>query len=201
MKTPETEDREIQGLLGSLREDSGADDSFRATLHGRLVDARASERRGVLAALRGVFTRWPGIAWPATGVAAGAAAFALLVAMQGAPPVATTEAPSAIPAPAVTAMHVPVEKVAVIRVNFSAEITIEDVQFEVTLPDGLRFWSRGERLADRSFTWRGRLSQGDNLFPIAVRGERAGRYHVKAAALVDGRRIEHDVVLDVGGDA
>ena len=71
--------------------------------------------------------------------------------------------------------------------------------FEVRLPEGLSFWSEGRALPERSFVWRGRLAAGDNAVPIAVRGDRPGRYRVIATAEIDRRRVEHAVVLEVTG--
>jgi hypothetical protein len=80
---------------------------------------------------------------------------------------------------------------------FSAEVAVESVTFEVTLPEGLAFWSNGRRLDERTFRWPGRLDAGENLIPIAVRGDRPGRYPVVATVEVEGRVLEHRVVLDV----
>ncbi len=95
--------------------------------------------------------------------------------------------------------RVPADKTAVIRINFATEVAVGNVTFDVSLPEGLSFWSGGEKLAMRSFRWQGHLVAGDNPIPIAVRGDRPGRYRVRAAAEVDGARIEHDVVLEVEG--
>jgi hypothetical protein len=96
---------------------------------------------------------------------------------------------------------VPSSKVAVIKLNFAAEAAVEDVTFEVALPEGLAFWSRGQRLALRTFRWPGRLEAGDNLIPIAVRGDRPGRFRVRARVETGSGVVEHELVLDVKGDA
>lgn len=84
-----------------------------------------------------------------------------------------------------------------IKLSFTAEVAVENVMFQVTLPDGLDFWSGGERLAERSFRWPGRLQAGENVVPIAVRGDVAGRYPVVATVEIDGRVLEQRVVMDV----
>jgi hypothetical protein len=93
--------------------------------------------------------------------------------------------------------RVPSSKIAVIKLAFAAEVAVEDVTFEVTLPEGLAFWSSGKRLDERSFRWPGRLDAGENLVPIAVRGDRPGRYPVVATVEIGGRVLEHRVFLDV----
>ena len=200
---PNSSDDDVRRTLAALRVDP-ADGGFRESLHRRLSEESPPAMPGVLPTLREAFgrafARWPGLLWPATGVASGAAAFALLLALRA--PVAVAPAPVAAAAPVALAeiVHrVPADKTAVIRINFAAEVAIDDVNFEVTLPDGLSFWSRGEKLAMRSFRWQGKLRAGDNPIPIAVRADRPGRYRVRADADAGGTRIEHQVVLEVEG--
>ena len=195
-----------------------SDEDFRASLHRRLVAAGPPPRLGLAARLRDALDRWRSWVWPAAGIAAGAATFGLLVIVRGVPapvaekivhvpaasaggasePVATT---SSVPHDVTPTYDVPSSKVAVIKLNFTAEVAVEDVTFEVTLPEGLAFWSRGQSLPDRTFRWPGRLGAGDNLVPIAVRSGRPGRYHVRAKVLAAGETLEHEVILQVKGEA
>jgi hypothetical protein len=92
---------------------------------------------------------------------------------------------------------VPASKVALVKVDFVAAQAIEDVLFEITLPDGLRFVSGGSELAERSVRFSGRLAPGSNPIPIAVRGPRAGRYKVIAHAVGPELDVTHEVVLEV----
>jgi hypothetical protein len=95
------------------------------------------------------------------------------------------------------AHRVPEAKVALVKIDFVADRDVDDVQFEITLPDGLRFFSGGQQLAERSFRWQGKLSAGSNPIPIAVKGPRAGRYRVIAHAVGPSLDITHEVVLEV----
>ena len=95
------------------------------------------------------------------------------------------------------AMRVPSSKVALVKIDFIAEREIEDVDFEITLPDGLRFVSEGEQLAERTFRWRGKMSLGSNPIPIAVKGPQPGRYRVIAHAVGEGLDVMHEVWLEV----
>lgn len=185
---------------------AASDELFREALHRRLMAEPPPRPIGL---------RWRAWAWleerqrwlwPVVGLAAGAAAYALLVVAHGNPlrPSATNghaplaqiaevrAAPDALPS-----FRIPASKVAVIKLAFSAEVAVEDVTFQVTLPEGLCFWSGGQRLTERSFRWPGRLEAGENLVPIAVRGDRPGRYPVLAAVEVGGRVLEQRVVMDV----
>ncbi|HEY2901600.1 MAG TPA: hypothetical protein VGL59_13545 [Polyangia bacterium] len=195
---PDISDDDVRRMLGGLRVDP-ADGGFREALHRRLAAEAPPQARGILSAARALFARWPAVLWPATGVLSGAAAFAVLVALRA--PAIVTPAPAAAPVAALAEVvhRVPADKTAVIRINFAAEVAVNDVNFEITLPDGLSFWSRGEKLAMRSFRWQGKLDAGDNPIPIAVRGDRPGVYRVRADADAGGTRIEHEVVLQVEG--
>jgi hypothetical protein len=93
--------------------------------------------------------------------------------------------------------RVPHHRVAMVRIDFVSEAGVDDVEFAVILPHGLHFVSQGQVLPDREFRWRGRLEQGSNPIPVAVRGERAGRYVVAARATGAVVDVEHQVVLEV----
>lgn len=182
--------------LRSLRVDP-PDDGFSAELHRRLVGAGPPRPPGVRARLREAFDRWPALAWPAVGVAAGIAAFVLmgqLQGMRGEPTAAPITTAAHAPDPAA---EVPSTKVALIRLNFHADVAVESAELHVELPPGLSFWSGGTELAQRSIAWDQPLAAGDNVIPIAVRGAQAGEYRVVATASVQGQRIEHAVLLKV----
>ena len=95
------------------------------------------------------------------------------------------------------AYRVPESKVALVKIDFIAERAVDEVSFELTLPDGLRFFSGGKELAERSVRWTGRLSAGSNPIPIAVKGPKAGRYRVIAHAMGTDLDVTHEVVLEV----
>jgi hypothetical protein len=194
---------ELAPRLRALRVDP-PEGEFRATLHRRLVAAGPPPPAPLWQRARDLVGRHPALGWPALGALTGAATFALLAAI--ALPHGLPGAPHAVDPPTAVGdvaptYSVPASKVAVIKLGFAADVQVEDVTFEVALPEGLAFWSRGERLAERTFRWPGRLEAGDNVVPIAVRGERPGRYRVRARVEAAGHVLEHDVVLDVKGGA
>ena len=199
----EISDDDVRRLLRELRVDPTDDAGFQESLSLRLasVTPEAPAASGGLAGIRRAFSRWPALLWPATGVASGVAAFVLLFTLRQ--PVATAPVATATmitaEALAETIHRVPADKTAVIRINFATEVALPDVTFEITLPDGLSFYSQGEKLAMRSFRWQGKLTAGDNPIPIAVRGDRPGLYRVRAGAEAGGTVIEHEVVLEVEG--
>jgi hypothetical protein len=199
-----TDRAELLKALRALSVDA-PDNGFRAALHQRLTVEPAP------ATLSSLDRAWAWLRdqrawlWPAGGLAAGVAAYALLVLVHGNPvgqhttqtPIAQASPTTPENGPVLPSFRVPSSKVAVIKLAFSAEIAVEDVIFEVTLPEGLAFWSSGKRLDERTFRWPGRLAAGENLIPIAVRGDRPGRYPVVATVEIEGHVLEHRVVLDV----
>jgi hypothetical protein len=193
----------LRARLGALRAPPAADD-FSSRLHLRLAAAGVPPRPGVGARVREIGERFRFLAWPAGGVLAGVLTFALLSGLRG--PAQGTSSSAGEPAPVARGevtptFVVPSAKVAVIKLAFAAEVDVDDVMFEVSLPEGLAFWSRGHSLPERSFRWPGRLSAGENVFPVAVRGERPGVYRVKARARMGAETVEHEIVLDVKGKA
>ena len=204
----ETDDNKLREALRGLAVNA-PDHGFRAALHLRLAAEPAPAAVGFFAAFldRRLARLRPRRAWlwPVGGLAAGVAAYALLVVVHGNPvglqaarPQVAPAAPAAVASgPVWPSFRVPSSKVAVVKLAFSAEVAVEDVTFEVTLPEGLAFWSSGKRLAERTFRWPGRLDAGENFVPIAVRGDRPGRYPVVATVEIGGRVLEHRIILDV----
>jgi hypothetical protein len=200
MTTPNDEDDEMG--LRELRVDPPGGQAFQAALHRRLVAAGPPPAQSFTARLREAFARRPALVWPTVGVLCGVLAFTALRRLDGPGPVVRTEPAPVVPSGEVAPTYqVPSSKVAVIKLNFAATVDVADVSFEVELPEGLHFWSGGQKLADRIFRWPGELRAGDNLIPVAVRGDRAGLYRVKARAVAAGETVEHEVVLDVKGGA
>ena len=177
------------------------DDGFSLSLHRRLLAEPAPSPIGVGAHLAGWLRGRLAWLWPAGGLVSGLAVYGLLVVLHGAPSAGIhtdSVVPKAVSADAILpSFSIPSSKVAVIKLSFTAEVAVENVMFQVTLPEGLYFWSGGERLAERSFRWPGRLDAGNNVIPIAVRSDVAGRYPVVATVEIDGRLLEQRVVMDV----
>ena len=191
----ETEERALRQQLAALRENPPELD-FQASLHRRLVAAGAPEPAPGWDRLRWWLRRSAPVLWPAVGVAAGVAAFLTLSALQHtpAPQPAVEQASNELEAPGTT---VPASKVAVIKLDFTADVAVAEADFQVSLPEGLSFWADGRELALRSFEWTQPLNAGSNVIPIAVRGQKPGRYLVTAQARTGGQKIEHEVVLEV----
>ena len=191
----ETEDRALRERLGALREDP-ADLGFQASLHRRLVAAGPPEPAPGWDRVRWFFQQRGPWLWPAAGAAAGVAAFLLMSAVQPppVPPAVLAEAARPLEAPGT---QVPASKVAVIKLDFTVDVAVEEADFQVSLPEGLSFWADGKELALRSFQWTQPLNAGSNVIPIAVRGQKPGRYLVTAQARTGNQKIEHEVVLEV----
>jgi hypothetical protein len=168
---------DLPARLRSLREDP-PDGGFEAALHRRLAEAGAPQPLPWWRRLPEIRLLWPSLAG-ATALAA-VLAFALL---RTGPESAFT--------------RLPATKVAVVRVNLSAEVEVADAQIRVELPEGLAFWSDGEELNQRHFEWPQALHPGDNEIPIAVRGLKPGRYRMTVSAVIGSQRVQEEVFLQV----
>jgi hypothetical protein len=179
---------ELEATVGLLRA-AGSEplpEGFSLSLHQALVAAGPPKRHWLDAVRAAIALR------PVT-FAASAAALAAMVATGG-----TIALVHRAQTPAhVASYKVPESKVALVKIDFVAERDIEDVAFEITLPDGLRFVAGGEQLAERTFRFQGKLTAGSNPIPIAVKGPRAGRYKVIAHAIGAALDVTQEVVLEV----
>jgi hypothetical protein len=188
----------LKARLSVLRDEPLDDAGFRQSLHLRLALAGPPEPRRAWARLRS----FAPVLWPLSGALAGVLAFVLAGKVASPPPV---QAPASAPVPVAAAVApperpgsvVPASKVAILKLDFTVDVAVEDAEFEVSLPEGLAFWVGGEAVEARAFSWRQPLREGSNVVPVAVRGKTPGRYTVSARARVEGRDIVHDVVLEV----
>ncbi len=188
-------DRELRERLSALREDL-PDAGFQSALHRKLVAAGPPEPAPGWDRVRWWLRRGAPVLWPVLGLAAGVAAFFVLGAVRQSPQLLPSEPVASRPLEAPGTL-VPASRVAVIKLDFTADVAVEQADFQVSLPDGLAFWADGEELPLRSFTWTQPLSAGSNVIPIAIRGHKPGRYLVTALARAGDQKIEHDVVLEV----
>ncbi len=177
------------GLLRSAGQEP-LPEGFSLSLHQALV-AAGPPRRSWLDAVRAAIALRP------VTFAAAAAALAAVLATGGTFAVVHRGGGAASAPTTVATYKVPESKVALVKIDFVAEKTIEDVAFEITLPDGLRFVGGGSELAERTFRFQGKLAAGSNPIPIAVKGPRAGRYTVIAHAIGPALDVTQEVVLEV----
>ncbi len=181
---------DLRERLRVLRVDH-PDLGFEASLHRRLVGAGPPAPSAAWQRWLGVLqhSRGSRLLWPALGVAMG-----LVVLLAAGLFRADHRTPSP---PYLVATEVPSTKVAMIRFNLTADVAVESARIRVSLPQGLVFWSDGRVLPQPALEWTQPLAAGDNDIPIAVRGERPGRYRMTVSALVGGERVEHEVLLEV----
>jgi len=179
---------ELEATVGLLRRAAGEPmpEGFSLALHQALV-AAGPPKRSWLDGVRAAIAMRP------VTFAAAAAALAAMLATGGTIAILHREH-----APATVASYqVPASKVALVKIDFVAEKAIDDVAFEITLPDGLRFVGGGTELAERTFRFQGKLAAGSNPIPVAVKGPRAGRYKVIAHAIGPSLDVTQEVVLEV----
>ncbi len=152
MSEREPGDGEEPALLGELRalREDPPEAGFSSALHRRLVAAGPPEPASAGDWLRQFLRRRGPVLWPSLGLAAGIAAFLVLSAGQPAPapgPLAEQSA-QALATPGTV---VPASKVAVIKLDFTTDVAVEEADFQVSLPEGRAFWSDGEELPLRLF--------------------------------------------------
>lgn len=193
MRPGDVEDGEMRARLAALRVDP-PDGGFSASLHRRLAEAGPPpaptlwQRLGLPGAGPAPLRPRAASRWPALGLAGALGVLAAVAILRGAP----------APAPAVVvAAEVPATRVAVVRLRLSADVAVQAADLRISLPEGLVFWADGAALPQRRLEWSQALAAGDNEFPVAVRGERPGRYRLTLVAHVGAERIEHEVVLEV----
>jgi len=181
------EELELRRRLSALRTDP-LDGDFQAGLRRRLLEAGPppdpSPWARLVEALRPRPVRWAALA------AAGATALLLITGL-------ALRQPAAEGKPFGTTLAS--SQVAVVRLNLSADAPIDAAHIRITLPPGLSFWADGQELAARDFEWSQPLEAGDNEIPIAVRGQRPGRYRIAVDARIGGQRIEDEVLIEVTG--
>lgn len=93
--------------------------------------------------------------------------------------------------------RIPSHRVAVVQLDFVADVSVEDVEFEVNLPGELEFVDGGQAIPERHIAWHGSLSVGSNPVPVAIRGAHPGRYRLTAHARGRDITVRHEILLEV----
>lgn len=107
------------------------------------------------------------------GSAAAGAAVAAFVA------VAWNLQPSSLPR--IETAAVSVQQDVAVNIGFDVERSVEDVTFQVDLPEGLRFIDDARQpMLAQSVSWKGSLVEGKTVIPVTVRGVRPGRWEIEA---------------------
>lgn len=113
------------------------------------------------------------ISWPS--MASGAIAAALVIGL------VTVLLRQQAPLPSIQTAAVQVAQPAAVTIGFDVARDVEDVTYEIELPEGLEFVdSANQPIEARSVTWQGALRRGKTVVPITVRGLQPGRYEILA---------------------
>jgi hypothetical protein len=182
------DDRDVRDALRALRVDP-PDRGFQTALRRKLLAAGAPVPVTPWRRLLGALAR-PAVLWPVAGAVAG-----LLVLALGATFLRAGAPREQAVAASVTVL--PATKVAVVRLNLTADVAVDGARIRVSLPPELSFWVDGRELPQRTFEWTQALGAGDNEIPIAVRGQRPGRYRIAVSARIGDDRVEDEIVLEV----
>lgn len=189
--------KQTLSLLRRVGREEALPSGFAAALHLRLA-AEPPPKPSLLARVWRFLEKLHLDSVPRLGLAIGALALLVVVAL---PQLRNGNGSNghgpAVEQEVAAAFRVPQQRIAVVRFDFVADVQIEDVEFEVTLPNELHFVDAGKILPDRKLVWRGSLSSGSNPIPLAVRGTKPGRYRVTAQAHGAGLAVRHDILLEV----
>lgn len=185
--------REAVGLLRAAGRQE-APPGFGAALHLRLAK-EPPPPRPLGARVLALFEPLRLDSWGRLGALAGAAVAA--VVLLAVLPQLRAPAPGPSGGEVAAPFQVPSRRVAVVHLDFVTDAVVDNVEFEVTLPQELAFISDGKPLRDRTLRWSGSLSAGSNPIPLAISGNKPGRYRVVARARGEGVDVAHDVLLEV----
>lgn len=93
---------------------------------------------------------------------------------------------------------VPMETVAVLTVTVHSHSRLEDVEFQVVLPDGVAFVGHKSRiLEERVMTWHADLDAGENVVRIPIKAQRVGEWLLVARATKGPFKFVSEKVLRV----
>jgi hypothetical protein len=191
--------RDTVALLRRVGQSEPLPAEFTASLHRRLA-ATPPPEKPLFSRLWGVLERLGLDSGPRLGFSVSVAGLLGVLLLSPVPPRRASESATPAYAPeqeVAAAFRVPSRRVAVVHLDFVADVPVDDVEFEVTLPSGLNFMEEGKPVAERTLQWRGSLAPGRNPIPLAVRGIKPGRYRVTAQARGSGIEVRHDILLEV----
>jgi hypothetical protein len=85
-----------------------------------------------------------------------------------------------------------------LNIGFDVAQSVEDVTFQIDLPEGLQFVDDNRQpMLAQSVAWKGSLVEGKTVIPIVVRGVRPGRYEIQAFVRKGPMMRKETIVLPV----
>ncbi len=99
-----------------------------------------------------------------------------------------------------TAHIVPLDRPLKMTLNFESSKEIEEVTFSIKLPYGVMFETDDEKIAlSTRLEWQGRLEEGKNQIPLALRALEKGTWKIIASARAGELVHTHEIILQVEG--
>lgn len=170
---PEGLENRIFGALHALPEEPRAASEVARALAGAPVKA----------------SRWR-FSWISGGLGAAIAAVLFAVVL-----------PRSTPLPRIETAAVQVQQNAAVSIGFDVAQSVENVTYEITLPEGLRFVGEDSQpVGGQSVTWQGALREGKTVVPIVVRGMRPGTYEILATVRKGPMMKQTTIVVPVTGE-
>jgi hypothetical protein len=88
-----------------------------------------------------------------------------------------------------------------IKLVYDSENDVDDVDFSITLPEGLAFNSDNPEISvKKNINWSGSLKKGRNEIPFVVKAVSEGLWHIDATAEYDGGSLNHEIVVKATGE-
>ena len=88
-----------------------------------------------------------------------------------------------------------------IKLVYDSEKDIEDVDFSITLPEGLAFNSSNPEISsEKTISWTGTLKKGKNEIPFVVKAVMEGSWQIDATAEYDDGILTHEIMVKAAND-
>ena len=84
-----------------------------------------------------------------------------------------------------------------VRLVYDSEDDVEDVDFHISLPEGLAFSSDYPEIAGtKTINWSGNLKKGRNEIPFVVQAVAQGTWKINAAAQFKDTVLNHEIIVN-----
>lgn len=88
-----------------------------------------------------------------------------------------------------------------IKLVYDSEKDVEDVDFSITLPEGLAFNSSNPEISsEKTISWTGTLKKGKNEIPFVVKAVMEGSWQIDATAEYDDGILTHEIMVKAAND-
>jgi hypothetical protein len=88
-----------------------------------------------------------------------------------------------------------------VKLVYESEYDVDDVDFDIVLPEGLVFYSDHPEIAEkRTISWAGILKKGRNEIPFVVKSVELGNWRIDASAQFGDKVLAHEIIVNSKDD-